>query len=115
MHQTCSECEIRKGNSRPLIEHSGIALQHIPGASELQRAEVIQNEILVLLCNYRCKGEEKQDPVVPIDAYSICQKMNENVLPYLYAVPFPERQEIYLHLLDLSTSAFKSLKHIDYL
>jgi hypothetical protein len=33
-----------------------IALQQIYGVSGLQMAEVIQNEIFVLLCDYRCKG-----------------------------------------------------------
>jgi hypothetical protein len=31
-------------------------------------AEVIQNEILAILCDYRCKSEEMDEPAVQIDA-----------------------------------------------
>jgi hypothetical protein len=51
-----------------------IALQRIPGVSGLQTAEVIQKEILVLLCGSRCKGEEMHGTAVPIDAYRASEK-----------------------------------------
>jgi hypothetical protein len=33
-----------------------------------QTSDVIQKEIFVLLCDYRCKDEEMNEPAVPIDA-----------------------------------------------
>jgi hypothetical protein len=50
------------------------ALQQIPGISGPQTAAVIQKEIFVHLCDYRCKGEEMHEPAVPINAELVCEK-----------------------------------------
>jgi hypothetical protein len=47
-------------------------LQHTSGVSELQTAGVIQKEIFVISCDYRCKGAEMHERAVPIEAQFVC-------------------------------------------
>jgi hypothetical protein len=51
-----------------------IALQQIPAGSGLQTTEMTQKDILVFLCDYRCKGEEIHGAAVSIDAYPVSEK-----------------------------------------
>jgi hypothetical protein len=45
-----------------------MAIQQSRGVSGLQMADVSQKKILAFLCDHRCKSEEMQEWVIPIDA-----------------------------------------------
>jgi hypothetical protein len=73
MWQIWFQYGIRKGNSSIWIAIQ-TALQQILSVSGLQTAEVIQKEILVLLCGCHCKGEDVHGTAVPNDAYTASEK-----------------------------------------